>query len=186
MTRRRGPATLRASARPAARALRRPAALNLSLYLGLALALFRSAWASPQTKWIGICCDPEQTMWFLRWTPYAATHLQSPWFTDHLNYPDGVNLMWNASMQFPSFLLSPVTLLFGPALAYNTLITLNVVSAAWCAFLAIRRYTRSQSGATVGAPAYRFSPSSLPQPPAHAPLTLPFAPPVTLLLLDAP
>jgi hypothetical protein len=40
-------------------------------------------------------------MWFLRWMPFALEHGYDLLVTHHLNYPDGVNLMWNTSLPLP-------------------------------------------------------------------------------------
>ena len=36
--------------------------------------------------------------WMLEWTPPAITHGDNQWFTDALNAPTGINLMWNNGM----------------------------------------------------------------------------------------
>ena len=48
------------------------------LYLIGALIVTWDAWAAPTTRWIGGCCDPEQTIWFVRWVPYAIGHGVDP------------------------------------------------------------------------------------------------------------
>src|SRR5450759_2567905 len=75
----------------------RPAIGSFLLYLGGALLLTASAWTAPTTRWIGSCCDPEQSIWFVRWIPYVIAHGTDPLFTGQLNAPDGANLMWNTS-----------------------------------------------------------------------------------------
>src|SRR5688572_8717593 len=93
----------------------------LTLFVALAVLLFHQAWASPGTTWIGGPGDPPLFMWYLRWMPWAIAHGHNPLFTDHMNFPDGVNLMWNTTMPVPSLLLSPLTLVVGPLATYNVL-----------------------------------------------------------------
>ena len=84
--------------------------------------------------------DPAIFMWFLRWVPFALEHGHDLLVTHHLNYPDGVNLMWNTSLPLPGLLLAPVTEAWGPVLSFNLLLVLAYGLSAWCAYLAIRRF----------------------------------------------
>ena len=162
----------------------RPAVGALLLYLAGALALTASAWAAPTTRWIGSCCDPEQTIWFLRWMPYAVAHGTDPFFTGLLNAPAGVNLMWNSSIPLLGLVASPVTLLGGPILAYNVLMTVALVLDAWCARFALQRYANGIVGPIVGGAVYGFSPFVVPHAALHLNLATAWAPPLFLILLD--
>jgi hypothetical protein len=122
-------------------------------------------------------------MWFLGWTRFALSHGYNPLFSDFLDYPHGVNLMWNSSTLLPGALLSPVTAWQGPVVAYNLLLTLSLPLSAWCAYLAIGRWVTSRNAAVVGGLLYGFSPYMMAQALAHVNLTLAFAPPLVLLLL---
>src|SRR5438876_1096695 len=101
------------------RGLRHLAAL--SLFLGLASAMFSSALFSHRAVFSGLGADPELFMWYLRFTPWAVGHGQTPFFTSSIMYPQGANLMWNTSITLPAIVMSPVTLLFGPVAAWNAL-----------------------------------------------------------------
>src|SRR5919205_1865508 len=81
----------------------------LLFYAALVLLLFWQVWSSPGRRSLGSSSDPEQMMWFLGWTRFALSHRYNPLFSDFLNYPHGVNLMWNTSVLLPGALLSPVT-----------------------------------------------------------------------------
>jgi len=161
-----------------------PSLLALSAYLAMTYLLFRGAWVAPRTTWIGWCCDPEQGMWFLRWVPYAASHLLNPFYTYSVNYPVGANLMWNTSIPLPSLLMWPVSVTLGPVLAYNIYITLSVALSGWCAYLALRRFTRGHIGPFVGGALYGFSPYLLSQALQHAHLSLIAVPPLLLIMFD--
>jgi hypothetical protein len=168
---------------PAAREIS-PVVGALLLYAVLALILTIGAWQSPSTTWAGGCCDPEQTMWFLRWGPYALSHLTDPFFTHNLSAPAGVNLMWNTPILLVSIVASPITLLFGPIVAYNVVMTAAVALSAWCAFLALRRYARGIAAPLVGGLVYGFSPYVVSQAIQHLDLAIAFVPPLFLLVLD--
>lgn len=118
--------------------------LVLSLFLGLAVLLLGSTWTSPTNRTLGAGVgDPGLSIWFLRWTPFAVARRISPFVSDYLNHPDGINLMWNTWLPLPGLLLSPLTLVFGPVLTLNVLLTLAYGLSAWSAYLAIHRYVPS-------------------------------------------
>lgn len=162
----------------------RPALGTFLLYLAGAVLLTSSAWAAPTTRWIGSCCDPQQSIWFLRWIPYAISHGMDPLFTKQLNAPDGVNLMWNALVPLLGVVAAPVTLLGGPILAYNVVMTAVIVLDASFACLALRRYARGMVGPIVGGAVYGFSPFVVSHAVLHLNLATALAPPMFLILLD--
>src|SRR5215203_56257 len=134
--------------------------LMLVGFLGLAVLLLGSIWTSPATRTLGGGVgDPGLFAWFLRWMPFAAGRHISPFASDYLNHPDGINLMWNTWMPLPGLLLSPLTLLFGPVLTFNVLVTLAYGLSAWSAYLAIHRYVPSHGAAACGGLVYGFSPA---------------------------
>jgi hypothetical protein len=164
---------------------RRPGLVALALYTVLTVWLFGHAWGSPTRTWIGNGGDPPKFMWSLRWTPYALAHAMNPFFTHHINSGHGVNLLWDTSIPLPSAMLTPVTLIFGPVVAFNVASTAAVAISAWCAYLCYRRYAKSHLAAMIGGLLYGFSPYMM----AHAlgghlNLSLAFTPPLMLLLLD--
>lgn len=169
----------------------------LALYTVLALAQFRHAWASPTTRWIGVDGDPAQQMWLLAWTPSAIADGSSPLFTTYMNYPSGVNLMWNTLMPLAGLVLAPVTWLFGPVLSWNVLLTSGPVLSAWTACLLARRYCGNERlgascvqhpgswpAATVAGLVFGFSPYVMAHSFGHANLTFLALVPVAFLLLD--
>jgi hypothetical protein len=158
--------------------------LALAGFALLTLLLFRKAWRSPTTVWVGGPGDPPYFMWLLRWLPYALADGQNPLFTNHLNFPDGVNLMWNTASPLPAFLLSPITLTLGPVFSYNLLITAGVASSGCCAYLMLRRYVAARLAAFAGALLYGFSPYMYSHADGHPNLAAAFVPPLLFLLLD--
>lgn len=159
------------------------AAVPLAIYAAVALLLFSRAWRDPFHSVIGLGGDPDLFGWFLEWTAFAVTHHHNPLLTTYLNYPSGVNMMWNTTMTLPGMVLSPATLTAGPVFAYNVLITASPVISAFAAMLAFRRFVDSAAAATVGGLVYGFSPPIVIQSLGHPQITLAFFPPLALLAL---
>jgi hypothetical protein len=157
--------------------------LFLLVFLGLALWQFAPAWSSPTTTTLsGGNGDPAIFLWFLRWMPFALEHGHDLLVAHHLNYPDGVNLMWNTSLVLPGLVLAPLTTRFGPVLSFNVLLVLAYGLSAWCAYLAIRRFVPGHLAAAAGGLVYGFSPAMRGQA-HHLHMSLAFLVPLLLLLL---
>ncbi|MCU0505368.1 MAG: hypothetical protein MUE82_06275 [Chloroflexi bacterium] len=181
------PRRARAVVAGAASALAReaPGALGaLLLYLTLALLLTADAWRDPTARWVGGCCDPQQSIWFLQWLPFALREGVDPLFTTMLNAPDGVNLMWNSAMTPLAALAAVPTAIGGPVFAYDAMIVLALAFDGWLAWLVLRRYAAGPAGPLVGGLVYAFSPYLVSHAAHHLNLTAAWAPPVFLLLLD--
>ena len=156
----------------------------LLLYVALAILLTARTWLSPGDRWVGGCCDPEQTMWFLRWVPSAIEQGVDPFVTFRMNAPEGVNLMWNAWTPLVGLLLAPVTVVAGPLAAYNIAIVGAIATSSLAAFAALRRYAPGIAGPLLGGAVYGFSPYVISHASIHLNLALVWAPPVMLVLLD--
>ena len=153
-------------------------------YLLIALFLFRSSWRSPATAAIGDGGDLPLFLWYVRWTPFALTHAHNPFLTTFLNYPQGVNLMWNTPMYLATAVMTPVTAVLGEVVSYNVLMTAGPVLSAFTAQLAMRRYVDNSISAAVGGLMYGFSPFIVAHSLGHIVLVLAFIPPLVLLVLD--
>lgn len=157
----------------------------LLLFVLLSVGLFKDAWSAPRTRWVGGLYDPEQVMWFLRWTPWAFAHGQNPLLTDHLNAPQGANLMWNTGVALAGVVLSPFSTTLGPVFAYNVLVTSGVALSGWCCWLLLRRLVGGTAAPLAGGVLYGFSPYVLSQAQAHGNLVFAAIPPLMALALDA-
>ena len=60
-------------------------------------------------------------VWYLWWTAHQIVHLGNPWFTDHMAAPAGIQLGFTTTMPLAGLIMTPVTLIFGPAVAYSLL-----------------------------------------------------------------
>ncbi|HEV8423679.1 MAG TPA: hypothetical protein VGS14_00615 [Actinomycetes bacterium] len=155
--------------------------LFLLAFLGLAGWMFAPAWSSPTTTTLeGGNGDTAIFVWFLRWVPVALEHGHDLLVSHHLNYPDGVNLMWNTSLPLPGLVLAPVTTIWGPVLSFNILLVLGYGLSAWCAYLAIRRFATGHLAAAAGGLVYGFSPAIRVQS-HHLHMSLAFLVPLMLL-----
>ena len=161
-----------------------PPVVALLAYLLGALLLTAAAWDAPTTQWVGRCCDPEQSIWFLGWTPYALTHGLDPFFTTQIGAPAGVNLMWNATVPLLGLLAWLPATIGGPIFAYNVMLVMGIALSGWAVFLAVRRYAGHDLGAFIGGAVYAFSPYVASHAELHLNLTTAWAPPLFLLVLD--
>jgi hypothetical protein len=169
---------------PRWRRLLRPALLILLLYTALSFLLFVSTWVDPTNRLVFGDADVREITWFMGWTPYALTHGHTPLLTTQIDYPLGVNLMWNTAMVFPALVLWPVTAAFGPIVATTLAITLALPLSGWAAYLLARRYVRTRLAAVVAGLLYGFSPWMIARSPGEIHMTIAVFPPLALLALD--
>jgi len=147
------------------------------------MAFLHTVWFTSPTALAGGSGDAQQTVWFLTWTPWAVSHGANPFLTTHINAPQGVNLMWDALAPLAALVLWPVTATAGAVVSYDLMVTLDLVLAAWCAYLLLRRHVR-QLAALAGGALYGFSPFLLSQAPSHGKVAFAVMPPLLLLLID--
>ncbi|MBO0886665.1 MAG: hypothetical protein J2O38_04660 [Acidimicrobiales bacterium] len=162
---------------------RREAALVLLLMLVLAFAWFWHTWAAPTTHTVGAGTDSYPMMWTLAWFPYALGHGLNPLVTHYVNAPHGINLMWNPYMPLLSLLVSPITVIAGPLVAYNVIATAAPALAGWAAYVAFRRWT-APVPALAGALVFGFSSFMAAESSTHAFITFLVSAPLLLIVLD--
>jgi len=154
-----------------------------AISLLLSIALFHRAWSWPFSTLIGSAGDSDEYTWFLAWVPFAIGHGLDPLVSNYVNYPGGVNLMWNTSVLLPSFLMAPVTAIFGAAFSYNALVTLAPVLNATFGYMAFRRWT-GRLPALCGVLVFGFSPYIVTQSVGHLAQTLLVSAPLMLIVVD--
>jgi hypothetical protein len=160
-------------------------AIALLTYVALSFALCWSAWRHPGTTVLGGEPDNGQHVWFITWTPFALMHGQSPLESSYINYPDGVNMMWNTGVPLLGTLAAPLIAIAGPVVALNLMLTLAPTFAAFFAMLAIRRFVASPLAAAIGGLLFGFSPYVTSQTGGcHTNLATVALVPVFLLVLD--
>ncbi len=120
-------------------ATRWPGAVVAACYLTLALGITWSWW-TPLGRRITAINGTDMTLfaWLLTAAPHELSTGQFPLFTDRMNFPAGVNLMWNNGMALPGILFAPVTWMFGGLATATVLITLGLAGSAASAYACLR------------------------------------------------
>jgi len=132
-------------------------------FLAAAVWVTSGIWADPAGRVASLYSgDPAQVQYFLAHSVRVVLHGEFPFFTQRLNYPDGVNLMANTAVLGLGIPMVPVTLLFGPAVSFVVLVTLGLAgtAAAWYHVLS-RHVVTSPTAAAVGGWFCGFSPAML-------------------------
>ena len=146
-----------------------PDILALATYAVSAVLLLIHLWRDPGARMLA---DNKQDEIFFEWILTHAgrviTHGDSPFFTEELNAPLGVNLMANTSVLGLAIPLSPVTLLFGAPVTFALITTLALAgtAAAWY-FVLSRDVVNSKMAAFVGGLFCGFAPAMISQSTGH-------------------
>lgn len=151
-------------------------------YLALAVLGHLPAFRSLGTTTQCACGDAPQTDWFLGWTPYAVGAGRSPWFSQHLVAPDGVNLMWNTLLPLPGLLAWPVTATAGVLASHTLLAVLAFAGSATSMWWVAGRFAPWPWARFAAGLLYGFSPYLVAQGTGHLNLSLVVVPPLVLLL----
>jgi hypothetical protein len=155
-----------------------------AFYIAVAVVAYWHVWTASTPSVVeprGL--DSQLNMWFLTWVPFALLHGHNPFFTVFGNYPYGVNLLASTGVTLLGLIASPVTLLFGPVVAYNLLLTLAMASSATAAYVLARRFTRWRPAAFCAGLLYGFSPYMVGQGIYHLHLVFVPIPPLIFLAL---
>lgn len=160
-------------------------AATFAIYLAISILLFFVPVAGdPSHAYVGFWHpDPFTFMWFLAWWPHAIGHGLNPFVTNEVWAPGGVNLAWTTSVPGPALVAAPVTLLFGPVVAYNAVMVVAPALSGWAAFLLCRYVTRSFWPSLVGGYLFGFSTFELGQMLNHMNLSITFAVPLVAYLV---
>ena len=158
--------------------------VGLAVYVGLSFLYFGVPIAShPVRDLIATGTDATNQVWSLAWWPHAVLHWENPIYTHAIWAPVGIDLAWAPSIPGLAFLAAPITLIGGPALAYNVVAIALPALAAWTAYLLCRYLTRSFWPSLVGGYLYGFSAFVLGQLPGHLQMTSVFLIPVVALVV---
>jgi len=164
--------------------LRRPPLLAFGAYL--VLALLTAGWdAISDPSRVCACignADPATYMWALQWWPHALLHGLNPFVTHYLWAPSGANVARAAVIPAAALIVSPITALFGPIVAYNVLSIASPTLAAFTAYLLCRRIAGRDLPAFVGGLLFGFGAYEFSQLVGHPNLTLIFLVPVAVHL----
>lgn len=158
--------------------------LPLVLFSVLAVGLFAGSWADPGRVLVGVPADNVLTVWNLAWAAHALAGGHSLFYSHLVGAPGGVNLLSTTAVTLAGVVLSPVTWLVGPVVAYDLLATGALALSGWSAYLCLRRYARGRLGPLLGGLVYGFSPALLAQSYGHEQITTAFLVPVVVILVD--
>jgi hypothetical protein len=153
-------------------------------YLLAAVVVTFGAWRGPASGWAGSCCDQEQAIWYLGWTPHALAHGLDPFFTTQIGSPAGVNVMWSPSMPLLGMLGWLPAKIGGPVFGFNVLVVVGIALSGSTAWLAIRRWTGDGPGPIIGGAVYAFSPYVVSHAALHLNLATAWVPPLLLIAID--
>jgi len=136
--------------------------LAIASFIAVALFLTAPLWLNLDHE---LRDDPQDQAFFEWMLAHGARVLTDgayPFFSDRMNYPDGVNMMANTSVLAVSLPMTPVTLLFGPHVAFNVFLTLAlaITGISWYLVLS-RQFVTWRLAAWVGALFCTFAPSMI-------------------------
>ena len=132
-------------------------------YLLGAMAVTSPLWVHPSSRVPTFGTGPEPdvllNVWFMRYIGAAVSHGHLPALVPTaLNWPRGVNMMWNTSLLLPGLVLAPVTQLAGPTASLVVLLAAGFFLSAVSMYVVLRRWGASISAAFIGGAFYGFSP----------------------------
>ena len=111
------------------------------LYLALALWVTSGLWRhAGSLALVNGGSDVHFFEWALVHATRIFTHGENPFFTPQLNAPNGVNLVANTGLLGLTVPLVPVTLLFGPAVAFTVMLTGGLAATAWAWYHVLSRH----------------------------------------------
>ncbi len=145
--------------RPVRRILRHPVVTHLAVLLGYIGVGIAVTW--PHVTYLSgrlpYTRDAGSYTWGFWWMARCVTHLTDPWTTNYLAAPIGASLGMHALMPLPGALLTPITLIFGPAVSYNLLSAIMPGLLAYAMYRAARLWVPSQVGAIAAGVFFGFA-----------------------------
>jgi len=136
--------------------------LAITSFIAVALFITAPLWLNLDHE---LRDDPQDQAFFEWMLAHGARVLTDgvyPFFSDRMNYPDGVNMMANTSVLAVSLPMTPITLMFGPHVAFNLFLTLALATTGISWYLVLsRQFVTSRLAAWVGALFCTFAPSMI-------------------------
>src|SRR5258706_653176 len=154
-----------------------------AVFLAAAVFVVARLWIDVHHRVLGSHpSDQAFAEWMYADQAYAVSHFRTPFFGHGQNVPLGINLMGNVATQLVSWILTPVTLLLGPAVTFALVVTLNLAAtaSAWYHVLS-RHFVQHRLAAFVGAAFCGFSPGMISESNAHVHVPAQYLVPFLLL-----
>ncbi|HEY0696644.1 MAG TPA: glycosyltransferase family 87 protein [Micromonospora sp.] len=138
----------------------RPDLLAIGAYVLLGIYVCVKYWVDVEHRVSShLPTDHSWFEWLLSHGAYSVQHLENPLFSMRQNAPDGVNMMANTSVLGISLPLAPVTMLFGPQVAYSVYLGLALAATAGTSYWMLSRHlVTSRAAAFVGGAFLGFAP----------------------------
>ena len=106
--------------------------------------------------------DPLFFQWMLIHASRVFTHGENPFFAEQMNAPYGLNLMANTSTLGWTLPLAPVTILFGPWIAFLVMTTVGLAGTAYAWYHVFSRHlVSSRVAAIIGGAFCGFAPGMI-------------------------
>ncbi|HEV3328165.1 MAG TPA: hypothetical protein VGZ33_02110 [Acidimicrobiales bacterium] len=155
-------------------------------YLAVGVAMFWNVLTLSVTRGTTCACsDASLFAWFFEWPLVALSHGHNPFYSSAMFHPQGINLLSNTSVTAWSFVLLPITAIFGPIASLNVALVVAPACSGLAAMWVAQRWVRSSLAAFVAGALYAFSPIVLFQSAgAHLMVTSLVVPPLVLACLD--
>jgi hypothetical protein len=158
--------------------------LIFGLYALLGVLFTLPGSLAPRSRLLGYPGDNFQHAWFLWHFAKAITRGHNPFYTRLILYPDRVNLSWSTTDPLAGFMALPLSLTFGPAVAYNLSLILQLVLSAFLARLLCLQISRNEMAAFTGGIVFGFSPFLMAHALGHLSLVTAFPLPLFALVLN--
>jgi hypothetical protein len=102
--------------------------------------------------------DAYQFLWFFWWVKKSLLSASSPYFSQYIFYPTGVNLAFSTITPFNSILSIPLQSMFGLIKAYNILWLSSFILSGYGTYLLVRYLTGNLKAAFISGLIFMFSP----------------------------
>jgi hypothetical protein len=130
------------------------------ILLGFVLAACLLTW--PMVVTLGSASgtrgDYFNNLWNAWWLEHCLREGQSPYWTDHLYYPEGISLRRHTLSPLNAASLMALTQVFDGHQAFSLLILLHFALSAWCFSLFARAASASTAGGFLAGLVYSFAP----------------------------
>ena len=130
-------------------AARRPWARELAVLAAYLAAGVVATWplASYLTGRLPASRDVAVYVWDMWWVAHQIIGLHNPWSTSYLAAPAGLQLGYHTLVPLLGAVMTPVTLAFGPSVAYNLLVIAVPGLACYAMYRVARLWLSTQTGA---------------------------------------
>ncbi len=108
--------------------------------------------------------DDYYFLWTLWWFKKAILSVSSPYFSQYIFYPNGINLIFSTLTPFNGILSIPLQFMFGLIKAYNILFLISFIISGYGTYLLVKYLTGNLKAAFISGLIFMFSPSHF----AHA------------------